>query len=244
MVSDATVTEKELLDVSKNYNDVLERVRKASESSGAENVRLVAVSKTKPVELLQAVYDGGCRCFGENYVQEMVDKVPKMAKDIEWHFIGALQSNKCNTLVKAMDGSVERLTVETVSSTKLANKLNNAFESDNQRLKVFVQVNTSGEDSKSGVEPGAETIELCKHIVENCPQLDLRGLMTIGAVGDESCFTRLAECKNEVEKEIPAFQNLLELSMGMSGDFETAIASGATNVRVGSTIFGERDYSK
>jgi PLP dependent protein len=135
------------------------------------------------------------------------------------------------------------------------NKLNTAVSNlgtttDNKRLKVFVQVNTSGEESKSGVDPGQECVDLCLHIVRNCPGLELRGLMTIGAPGDVGCFQTLAQCRDQVAAAFREADGVdyqdgpLELSMGMSDDFEKAIAAGATNVRVGSTIFGHRDYSK
>jgi PLP dependent protein len=230
------------IDVGANYRSVQGRVLKAV--NGDSNVRLVAVSKTKPIELLSAVYDAGCRCFGENYVQELVSKtaVWKDKKDVQWHFIGALQSNKCQTLVNCCD-DINQLTVETISSMKLATKLNSAVmgKSSAQRLKVFVQVNTSGEDSKSGTEPGEPCIELCRHIVTECPSLEFRGLMTIGAPGDVTCFSTLVRCREDVMTAIPLPQ--LELSMGMSDDFEQALVLGSTNVRVGSTIFGHRDYS-
>jgi len=243
MSTEATVN------VAANLKQVEDRVLAAAEKAGTPKVRLVAVSKTKPIELLQAAYDAGCRCFGENYVQELVEKTElwKDRSDVHWSFIGALQSNKCKTLVHTCADNVSRLTVETVASTKLANKLNTAVEnletSNDERLKVFVQVNTSGEESKSGVEPGAECVELCQYIVQNCPRLELRGLMTIGAIGDLSCFATLKQCRDEAFAALDGAVEELELSMGMSGDFEEAIAAGATNVRVGSTIFGERDYS-
>ena len=237
------------MDVAANLKEVEKRITSASQKTGNnQNVRLVAVSKTKPMELLEAAYDAGCRCFGENYVQEMVEKAEtwKDRTDVKWHFIGALQSNKCKTLVSCVE-DVSRLTIETVSSTKLANKLENAVQNlaennDKKRLKVFVQVNTSGEESKSGIQPGLACTDLCRHIVQECPGLELCGLMTIGAIGDLSCFATLKQCRDEV---VAALEDVsaLELSMGMSGDFEQAIAAGATNVRVGSTIFGARDYS-
>lgn len=244
MSTEATV------DVATNLKDVKARVAAATEKvANASNVRLVAVSKTKPMELLEAAYESGCRCFGENYVQELVQKAEnwKDRSDVQWHFIGALQSNKCNVLVNTCADNVSRLTVETVASVKLANKLNTAVQNleggnTDQRLKVFVQVNTSGEESKSGVEPGSECIKLCQYIAKECPGLELRGLMTIGAIGDLSCFSTLRQCRDEVLAQLDGVAEL-ELSMGMSGDFEEAILAGATNVRVGSTIFGERDYS-
>lgn len=239
MSSDATAA----IDIARNLDFVRQRVEKAAESVGKDPkaVRLVAVSKTKPQELLMKAYDAGCRVFGENYAQELVEKTAALPKDIEWHFIGGLQSNKCNLLVNAFD-TVNRLTLETVASAKLASKLQNAVTNKNpdETLKVYVQVNTSGEESKSGVEP-SECLNLCRHVVENCPQLRLEGLMTIGAVGDLSCFDRLLELRDQVSKELEL--ESLGLSMGMSGDFEEAIIAGATNVRVGSTIFGARDYS-
>lgn len=241
-----------------NLESVRQRIEQACQASSRsiDSVRLVAVSKTKPVALLEAAYASGQRVFGENYVQELVEKVPLLPSDISWHFIGALQSNKVNALVQAFSCDTEglsRLTVETISSQKLANKLNKAVEREgdghenhnlDNRLSVFVQINTSGEDSKSGVETGDECIALCRHIVENCPQLALKGLMTIGAPGDLSCFDTLVTCRNQVFEALPDIvAGGLELSMGMSGDFEAAIAKGATNIRVGSTIFGERDYT-
>jgi PLP dependent protein len=244
------------LDVAANYRAVQDRVERAATTAtnGERYVRLVAVSKTKPVELLEAAYDAGCRCFGENYVQELESKAElwKDRTDVQWHFIGALQSNKCQALVNCC-ANINQLTVETISSVKLATKLNNAVTgkvTDNkepQRLKVFVQVNTSGEESKSGIEPGAPCVELCRFITTECPALELRGLMTIGAPGDASCFNTLVQCRDEVLARLQADRTgpvpELELSMGMSDDFEQAIAAGATNVRVGSTIFGHRDYS-
>ena len=138
------------------------------------DVRLVAVSKTKPNELLLDAYDAGQRYFGENYVQELVQKAQDLPDDIHWHFIGPLQSNKANLLVKSVVPKAASLTVETVSTLKLANKLNNAMaavnESENSDLKlsIFIQVNTSGEESKSGVEP-SETLALCRDICGKVP---------------------------------------------------------------------------
>lgn len=138
--------------------------------------------------------------------------------------------------------------VETVSTLKLASKLNRAAETWNEeageqkKLGIYIQVNTSGEESKSGVTPGSEVVELVKQMSDECPLLSIDGLMTIGSPGDYSCFDTLVKCREEVADALGKDKNELELSMGMSGDFEEAIAKGATNVRVGSTIFGDRDY--
>lgn len=233
------------VDVGANLDDVRQTIAEACKASGREpsEVRLVAVSKTKPLELVQAAYASGQRCFGENYAQELVEKAEAIGKDdIQWHFIGGLQSNKANMLVKGVipHGS---LVVETVGSMKVARKLDNAMsEFDGRTLDVFVQVNTSGEDSKSGVEP-AEAIELCHQIVNECDRVKLRGVMTIGAPGDLECLDALVACRDQVADKLQMDPKDFEISMGMSGDYEVAIQKGSTNVRVGSTIFGERDYS-
>ncbi|XP_022133285.1 pyridoxal phosphate homeostasis protein [Momordica charantia] len=225
---------------------VLQRVRLAAERSGrgSQQIRVVAVSKTKPVSVIREVYDAGHRCFGENYVQELVEKAPQLPEDIEWHFIGNLQSNK----VKPLLTSVPNLAiVESVDDEKIANRLDNVVASIGRKpLKVFVQVNTSGEESKSGVEP-SECVELAKHVSLNCPNLQFCGLMTIGMLDYTSTpenFKSLANCRTEVCKALGISEEQCELSMGMSADFEQAVQMGSTNVRVGSTIFGAREYPK
>ncbi|KAK6932765.1 Alanine racemase, N-terminal [Dillenia turbinata] len=225
---------------------VLSRVQQAAERAGcrADQIRVVAVSKTKPVSLVRQVYDCGHRCFGENYVQEMIEKAPQLPEDIEWHFIGNLQSNKVKPL---LSGVPNLAMVETVDDEKIANLLNKAIESIGRKpLKVFVQVNTSGEESKSGIEPSG-CVELAKHVHLGCPNLEFCGLMTIGMPDYTSTpenFKALANCRTEVCKALGIPEEQCELSMGMSGDFELAIEMGSTNVRVGSTIFGPREYPK
>lgn len=233
--------------VAENLAAVRARVERAAGAVGAD-VRLVAVSKTKPNEMLMEAYDAGQRYFGENYVQELCGKAPELPSDVRWHFIGPLQSNKAATLVKAV-GLPGLACVETVATSKLARKLDKAVselppnDDDDQRrrLDVYLQVNTSGEESKSGVSPGDELIALAEQVTAECPHLRIRGLMTIGSPGDASCFDVLVECRRALAER--AEYDDLELSMGMSGDFEEAIRNGATSVRVGSTIFGARDYS-
>jgi PLP dependent protein len=267
--ADATVS---VVDIARNLEDVRHWIHQASLNTSSntssssspplsqKTVQLVAVSKTKPYELLMAAYDQGQRIFGENYAQELIDKAQRMPSDVHWHYIGTLQSNKVNGLVKAVIPKAASLTVETVSSLKIAKKLNTAMEgleknenvnlhpgksssSSSSRLAIFVQVNTSGEDSKSGVDP-TDVVSLCKEIKSSCENLQLKGLMTIGAEGDLSCFDCLVQCRKEVSEALDIPLDELELSMGMSGDFKEAIAKGATYVRIGSTIFGARDYSQ
>ncbi|XP_024023210.1 pyridoxal phosphate homeostasis protein [Morus notabilis] len=225
---------------------VLHRVNQAAECSGrgSQTIRVVAVSKTKPVSLISQVYDAGHRCFGENYVQEIVEKAPQLPEDIEWHFIGNLQSNKVKML---LTGVPNLAMVESVDDEKIANQLNRFVGSMGRKpLKVLVQVNTSGEESKSGVEP-SECVELAKHVSLGCPNLEFCGLMTIGMLDYTSTpenFKTLANCRSEVCKALGIAEEQCELSMGMSGDFELAIEMGSTNVRIGSTIFGPREYPK
>ncbi|XP_042041954.1 pyridoxal phosphate homeostasis protein-like [Salvia splendens] len=225
---------------------VLQRVKQAAERSGRvpDRIRLVAVSKTKPVPILRQVYDAGHCCFGENYVQELIEKAPQLPEDIQWHFIGNLQSNKVKPLLTAVPNLAM---VETVDDEKIANNLNRVVGNIGRKpLKVFIQVNTSGEESKFGVEP-AGCLDLAKHVTRNCPNLEFCGLMTIGMPDYTSTpenFKTLANCRSDVCKALGIAEEQTELSMGMSGDFELAIEMGSTNVRVGSTIFGAREYPK
>lgn len=173
-------------------------------------------------------------------MQELLEKAndPAAPAGVQWRFIGRVQSNKVNKLAKCPNLAA----VETVTSAKLATKLDAAWAPDARPLAVYVQVNTSGEAAKGGVESADEAAALARHIAEDCPRLRLAGLMTIGAVGDAGCFGALAEARAAAAAACAVEPDALELSMGMSGDFEAAIAAGSTSVRVGSTIFGERDY--
>lgn len=225
---------------------VLHRVQRAAEQAGrrADDVRVVAVSKTKPVSLINQVYDAGHRCFGENYVQEIIEKAPQLPDDIDWHFIGHLQSNKVKPLLAAVPNLG---VVEGVDNPKVANYLDREVSRIGRLpIKVFVQVNTSGEPSKSGIEP-SDCVELVKHIKMSCPNLEFSGLMTIGMLDYSSTpenFKTLINCRMDVCQVLGMAELQCELSMGMSNDFEQAIKMGSTNVRIGSTIFGPREYPK
>ncbi|KAE8683039.1 Tetratricopeptide repeat-like superfamily protein [Hibiscus syriacus] len=191
---------------------VLQRVQQVAEQCGRESQRIcaVAVSKTKPVSLVRQVYDTGHRCFDENYVQELVEKAPQLSDDIEWHFIGNLQSNKLKPLIAAVPNLAM---VETVDDEKITNHLNRAvgnFESLSP--------------AKSGVEPSG-CVELAKHVSLNCPNLQFCGLMTIGMPDYTSTpenFKTLTNCRSEVCKALGIPEEQCELSMRMSGDFELA----------------------
>lgn len=223
---------------------VRQRIASVASSCGRDQVQLVAVSKTKSAELVMAAYEAGQRHFGENYVQELVAKAPQLPTDVKWHFVGALQSNKAKVLV----GVSNLYMVESVDREKTASALNKAVTADgrSEKLKVMVQVNTSGEESKSGCEPGT-TVELAKFIEMQCEDLDLVGLMTIGAPDtseEPEAFKVLARERESVAEGIGRDASSLILSMGMSSDFEAAIRMGSDSVRIGSTIFGAREYPK
>ncbi|XP_031195297.1 pyridoxal phosphate homeostasis protein isoform X1 [Mastomys coucha] len=214
--------------------------------------RLVAVSKTKPADMVIEAYSHGQRTFGENYVQELLEKAsnPKVLSscpEIKWHFIGHLQKQNVNKLMAVPNLSM----LETIDSVKLADKVNSSWQKkgSTERLKVMVQINTSGEDSKHGLLP-SETIAVVEHVKASCPSLEFVGLMTIGSFGHDLSqgpnpdFQRLLSLRRELCEKLGIPVEQVELSMGMSMDFQHAIEVGSTNVRIGSTIFGERDYSK
>ncbi|KFZ03556.1 hypothetical protein V502_10847 [Pseudogymnoascus sp. VKM F-4520 (FW-2644)] len=219
-----------------------------SSRAQGRNVRLVAVSKLKPAADILALHQElNHEHFGENYAQELTEKAEVLPKSIKWHFIGGLQSNKCKPLASTIPNL---WVVSSIDSIKKATQLDLGRASLTPHattpLYVHVQVNTSGEEAKSGCQPGAETLELCRHIKENCANLQLLGLMTIGAIArsqattpenENEDFVALTRERDALVKELGGE---LELSMGMSDDFEGAVAMGSGEVRVGSTIFGAR----
>jgi pyridoxal phosphate enzyme (YggS family) len=230
-------------------------------------VRLIAVSKLKPASDILSLHQPPSESssqlshshFGENYVQELIEKSKLLPRSIRWHFIGGLQSNKCKQLAEQIPNL---WCVSSVDSEKKADGLEKGRKAliegeqidgaAEEKLRVMVQVNTSGEENKSGVEP-AETLALCRHIVDNCPHLQLTGLMTIGAIArsqattpenENEDFVALRETRDAVAEKLGWKKEQLELSMGMSADFEGAIAIESDEVRVGSDIFGERPAKK
>ena len=252
-----------------NLTNVTKRIQ-AANTAGKPQIRLIAVSKLKPAPDILALHSAPTSHlhFGENYQQELLQKSELLPRSVRWHFIGALQSNKCKPLAEQIPNL---WCVESVDTAKKAGLLDKGraalIESEQkkgkggeregqgkerERLRVFVQVNTSGEESKSGIEPSA-TADLCRNIREECPHLRLQGLMTIGAIArsqastaetENEDFVVLREIRDRVASELGIEKEELELSMGMSGDFEGAIRMGSDEVRVGSTIFGERPAKK
>ncbi len=230
--------------IQQNIEHITSQIRYDEQKCGRtpESVQLLAVSKTKPVEAILEAYQAGQTAFGENYVQEGVSKVQHFAEHypdnrIEWHFIGPIQSNKSRLVAEHFDW------VHTIDRTKIAQRLNDQRPSELKPLQVLIQVNTSGEASKSGVTE-AEVFELAE-LISRLPNLTLRGLMSIPAnVSDYESqlheFQKLAILKQTLEAQFPEIDTL---SMGMSGDMTAAIEAGSTMVRIGTAIFGARDYS-
>ena len=224
---------------------VLGRIEAAREASGRspESVRLLAVSKTFSVQAMSAVLAAGQRDFGESYLQEALPKIEALRdRGACWHFIGPIQSNKTREIAAQFDWvhGIERL--------KIAQRLSDQRPAELAPLQVCVQVNISGEASKSGCEP-AEAAELCRAIA-TLPRLVLRGLMAIPApVEDEqdarAPYARLRKLLDQIKSTLPdeAAARFDTISAGMSDDLEAAIAEGSTLVRVGTALFGERDYS-
>lgn len=196
---------------------------------------LIAVSKTKPAEAIRAVYDTGQRDFGENYVSEAVEKISALRSlDICWHFLGPLQSNKTRLVASNFDW------IHSVDRTKIAKRLNEQRPDELPPLNVCLQVNIPAEPTKSGVASEAELLDLALSISE-MDRLALRGIMAIPAPASEperqrEQFNRIAQLLSI--PDLPIEMN--ELSMGMSGDMESAVAEGATMVRIGTDIFGAR----
>ncbi|EAS74076.1 FkuA [Vibrio alginolyticus 12G01] len=230
--------------IQQNIEHITSQIRYDEQKCGRtpESVQLLAVSKTKPVEAILEAYQAGQTAFGENYVQEGVSKVQHFSEHypdnrIEWHFIGPIQSNKSRLVAEHFDW------VHTIDRTKIAQRLNDQRPSELKPLQVLIQVNTSGEASKSGVTE-AEVFELAE-LISRLPNLTLRGLMSIPAnVSDYESqlreFQKLATLKQTLEAQFPEIDTL---SMGMSGDMTAAIEAGSTMVRIGTAIFGARDYS-
>ncbi|ACY50619.1 YggS family pyridoxal phosphate-dependent enzyme [Vibrio diabolicus] len=230
--------------IQQNIEHITSQIRYDEQKFGRtpESVQLLAVSKTKPVEAILEAHQAGQTAFGENYVQEGVSKVQHFAEHypdnrIEWHFIGPIQSNKSRLVAEHFDW------VHTIDRTKIAQRLNDQRPSELKPLQVLIQVNTSGEASKSGVTE-AEVFELAE-LISRLPNLTLRGLMSIPAnVSDYESqlheFQKLATLKQTLEAQFPEIDTL---SMGMSGDMTAAIEAGSTMVRIGTAIFGARDYS-
>lgn len=206
--------------------------------SQAEQVTLLAVSKTKPAQMIATLAQQGQRHFGENYLQEALEKINELQSqpDVEhivWHYIGSIQRNKTRDIAEHFDW------VQTVERGIIAKRLNDQRPEDLPPLNVLVQVNIDDEDSKSGCLP-AELPELISAI-KRYERLILRGLMIIPAKTDTNAFARTQQLFEDIKDKHPDLAHWDTLSMGMSGDMADAIAHGSTMVRVGTAIFGSRE---
>ena len=216
-------------------------ISEAVKASGRDekDVTLIAVSKTKPVEMIKEVYDAGIRDFGENKVQEIIDKYPKLPSDIRWHLIGHLQTNKVKYIIDKV------CMIHSVDSLKLAQEISRQAIKHNVTADILIEVNVAGEDTKFGVKP-EDTLSLCEEI-STLANVRIRGLMTVAPFVDDPEENRAVFCTLRqllVDIDAKNIDNVCMdcLSMGMSNDYTVAIEEGATFVRVGTSIFGQRDY--
>lgn len=229
--------------IKENYLNVLEKINNTCKDAkiNSDLVTLIAVSKTKPLCDLQEAYDAGARDFGENHVQELDWKIPAMPKDVRWHMIGHLQRNK----VKYIVGKVYM--IHSVESYRLAEEISKESVKKNVITNILIEANISGEDSKFGLN-SAETIELVKDI-SVLPGIKICGLMTVAPYTENpeenrEYFKQLKQLSVDINEQNIDNVNMNVLSMGMTGDYLVAVQEGATYVRVGTGIFGERNYNK
>ena len=227
-----------------NLEEVEEKIAKACEHAGRarEGVTLIAVSKTKPIEMLQEIYDEGIRDFGENKVQELTEKYEVMPKDMKWHMIGHLQRNKVKYIV-------DKVTlIHSVDSLRLAETISREAEKKGVTVPILIEVNIAGEETKFGLSSKEEVISLTEQIAA-LPNLSVKGLMTVAPpVKDPEenrpFFREIRQLSVDITNKNIDNVSMEILSMGMTNDYTVAIEEGATMVRVGTGIFGARDYSK
>ncbi|BAT71533.1 alanine racemase domain protein [Thermosulfidibacter takaii ABI70S6] len=229
------------MSIRENVIKVKERIMSACERSGRnpEEVLLIAVSKTHPPELIKEAFEAGITHFGENRVQEAKGKIPLLSNlPITWHMIGYLQRNKVKDAVKLFSY------IHSVDREPLVDELEKRLAKENRKMSVLIEVNVAGEESKHGVHP-EDALPLLKYILE-CKRLEPIGLMTVAPYVENPeevrwVFRQLRELKEKLNEAVQK-EVLQHLSMGMSNDFEVAIEEGATMVRIGTAIFGERKY--
>ena len=231
--------------ISQALTHIKQQIQNAAEQSDhkTDEIRLLAVSKTKPNDAIFEAYQAGQLAFGENYVQEGVDKIQYFEAQniqLEWHFIGPLQSNKTRLVAEHFDW------MQTLERAKIADRLNEQRPQGKPPLNVLIQINISDEASKSGIAT-PDMLPLAEHICQ-LPHLRLRGLMAIPAptnvlTEQQNAFTQMARLFDKLKAAFPN-QQIDTLSMGMTDDMQSAIQCGSTMVRIGTAIFGARDYHK
>lgn len=217
------------MSIQHNYQAILSQL--------PENVKLVTVSKTNPAEKIKEVYDLGQRAFGENKVQELLEKQPVLPNDIEWHLIGHLQTNK----VKYIAGFIS--IIESIDSEKLLKEVDKEALKNNRKINVLLQVKIAKEETKFGLTVDETKAIFNKYLNGNYPNIEIKGLMGMASfVDDETQIREEFSVLKNLFDELSELKPLETLSMGMSGDFPLAIDCGSNSVRVGSAIFGERNY--
>ncbi|MCR4740964.1 MAG: YggS family pyridoxal phosphate-dependent enzyme [Lachnospiraceae bacterium] len=224
-----------------NLLEIEKRIEKACEESGRkrEDVTLIAVSKTKPVEMIKEVYDLGIRDFGENRVQELLEKYDRLPGDIRWHLIGHLQTNKVKYIIDKV------YMIHSVDSLRLAKEISKEAVKKNVTVPILIEVNMAGEESKFGVSE-EEALPLITEAAK-LEGITVRGLMTVAPyVEDESenspIFCKMKQLSVDITQKNIDNVSMDCLSMGMSGDYYAAIKEGADYVRIGTSLFGERVY--
>ncbi len=217
------------MSIQQNYQAILSQL--------PENVKLVTVSKTNPAEKIKEVYDLGQRAFGENKVQELLEKQPVLPNDIEWHLIGHLQTNK----VKYIAGFISM--IESIDSEKLLKEVDKEALKNNRKINVLLQVKIAKEETKFGLTVDETKDIFNQYLNGNYPNIEIKGLMGMASfVDDETQIREEFSVLKNLFDELSELKPLETLSMGMSGDFSLAIDCGSNSVRVGSAIFGERNY--
>lgn len=225
------------MSIKENYTNIVAKVQSIAKQVGRapDSITIIAVSKTFSAHVIQEAIDNGITLFGENRVQEAKQKIPQLKGNFSFHLVGHLQSNKAKDAVRLFDciHSIDKLStaIEVDKEAKKINKIQN----------ILIEVNTSGEETKFGVEP-SKALELCKAIMD-LPNIKCLGLMTVGPLTQDrnkirESFKTLYNLKGEINQKLGIA--LEELSMGMSGDFDIAIEEGATMLRIGTAIFGQR----
>lgn len=227
--------------IKENLANVRENIMKACGRSGRNpmDVTLVSVSKTKPVSMLEEAYDADCRDFGENKVQEIMDKYPQLPRDIRWHMIGHLQRNKVKYIIDKVS------LIHSVDSLRLAQEISRQAEKKKVDVDILLEVNIAGEESKYGIAC-AEAVQLAEAAAV-LPHIHIKGLMTIAPFvsnpeDNRKYFRQIRKLSVDIEQKNIDNVTMSVLSMGMTGDYMVAIEEGATIVRVGTGIFGERNY--
>lgn len=228
--------------IRESMEQVKQAINEACEKSGRkkEEVTLIAVSKTKPIEMLREAYDAGARDFGENKVQELLEKIPEMPDDIRWHMIGHLQRNKVKYIVD------KAFLIHSVDSLRLAEEISKEAVKKGVEVNILIEVNVAEEESKFGATI-QQTLMLTEQIAL-LPSVHIQGLMTIAPYTENPeenrvFFQKLKQLSVDIAGKNIDNVNMNVLSMGMTGDYRVAVEEGATYVRVGTGIFGERNYS-